>query len=71
MDFLAVRADRELGGITVGDPDLAAKCLDRTAGHGTLHDLGLLDVMGKPLMVTVITGELRALLQEGAAGESG
>lgn len=60
MNFLAIRANGELGWITIGCPFLATQCLYRRTRNRTLNDLVFLDIVGKFLVVTVV--EIRCSL---------
>ena len=54
VDLLAVRADRELLGVTPRNPDLAAQGAHRLAGDRRLEDLLLLHVVRVAIVVAVL-----------------
>src|SRR4051812_2746244 len=71
-DLLAVRADRELGAVAAGHPDLPAEGDDRRAHHHGLGELVLLDVVGEAVVVAVVGGNgalvlLHPLVESGSA----
>lgn len=64
MNLLAVRTDRELRWITPWNPRLATQCFHRRSGYRTLHNLGLLHVMGEALMIAIIVTQTGVFFEQ-------